>query len=262
MQVDEYGDPLLGCVTKRLQDQASSGSSSTAPASNADAQPQSPALAEAIRNASHALNLHDVAAAGWLYWIVSSTVSDKISPEAFKQYRDILLEDAGSPTDPIERMLIEQLALAHFSIGRLQMKACSMDVPKLAIAYADSATRLLAEFRRCSLALEDFRAKQAARKERPAGNDIAEKTAPATRNGKPRPSTNGRKPSANGKKTVNGKKKAMTTELGGNEHGEMPEWLRKRMEYPTLNGSALAASTNGNGKASRLKASSDCAMQR
>ena len=79
MQVDEYHDPLFDDIVPGLDDQAPSGSSGTAPASDADAQPQSPALAEAIRNASHALNLHDVAAAGWLYWVVSSTVSDKIN---------------------------------------------------------------------------------------------------------------------------------------------------------------------------------------
>ncbi|NQU24228.1 MAG: hypothetical protein HQ567_23345 [Candidatus Nealsonbacteria bacterium] len=241
MEDNESYDPLLGCVTKRLDDRARSGSSGTAPKSDADAQPPE-ALAEAIRDASHALNLHDVAAAGWLYWIVSSTVSDKISPEAFKQYRDILIEDAGRPSDPIEIMLIEQLALAHFSIGRLQIKACSIEVPKLAIAYADSATRLLGEFRRCSLALEEYRAKQAARKEGPASNDAVGKKASAAQNGRPRPS-------ANGNGSANGEKKHADTELGNNGHGEMPEWLRKRMAYPTPNGSKLAAATAGNGKA-------------
>ena len=170
-----------------------------------------------------------------------------------------MLEDAGNPSDPIERTLIEQLALAHFSIGRLHMKACSMEVPKLAIAYSDSATRLLAEFRRCSLALEDFRAKQATRKERPVGNDVAEKTTPAKYNGKPRPSpngkkpstngkktVNGRKPSTNGKKTVNGKKKAAQSKLTTN--GEIPECLRERMGLAASDGLKPTAAIGANGK--------------
>lgn len=239
MEGNEYYDPLLGHVKERLEDRARSGSTGTKPGSAADAQPPSQPLAEAIRDTSHALNLHDVAAAGSLYWVVSTTLSDKISPEAFKQYRDILLEDAGNPNDPIEKMLIEQLALAHFSIGRLQIKACSMEVPKLAIAYADAATRLLAEFRRCSLALESFREKQAARKGPNTSTAVAKKKSPAKRNAKPRRS--------NGKKVPSGEKMGLTAELGNNGHGEMPEWLQKRMAPPP-NRSELVASTNGNGK--------------
>jgi len=171
--------------------------------------------------------------------IVSTTLADKISPDAFKQYRDILLEDAGSPSDPIEIMLFEQLALAHFAIGRLQVRACIMDNAKLSVAFSDAATRLLGEFRRCSLALEDFRAKQAVRKERPASNDAAEKTAPAAQNGTPRPSTNG-------KSSSNGEKKASDSKLTTN--GEVPECLRQRMGYATSDALMQTVEIGGNGK--------------
>ncbi len=236
MEGNESYDPLLGCVTKRLDDRARSGSSRTAPGSAADAQPQSKPLAEAIRDASHALNLHDVAAAGWLHWVVSSTLSDQISPEAFKQYRDILLEDAGRPSDPIERMLVEQLALAHFSIGRLQIKACAIDNAKLSVAYSDAATRLLGEFRRCSLALEEYRARQSARKDQHGSTDTVAEKERSESHGTPRPPTNGKKP-------------PLTTKQGSNrQNTEMPEWLRKRMAPPIPNESPLAAATGSNGK--------------
>ncbi len=44
---------------------------------------------------------------------------------AFKKYRDRLLIDCGSPHDPIEVMLIEQLALAHLNAGRLHFRAAT-----------------------------------------------------------------------------------------------------------------------------------------
>ncbi len=42
-----------------------------------------------------------------------------IGVAAFKVYRDGLLKEAGSPTDPVEIMLVEQLALAHHRVAQL-----------------------------------------------------------------------------------------------------------------------------------------------
>ena len=230
MEYNESDDPLLGTVVERLETRSQSASSGTRQGTGDKAEtPTSPPDEDdAVRDASVAANLRDMTAAGFLHWTVNSLIPAELSAEAFKLYRDKLLQEAGNPSDPIEIMLIEQLALAHFSIGRLQMKACTMDNVKLSIAYSDAAARLLGEFRRCTLALEDFRAKQAARRDQPTVKDVAKKTVPATRNGKPRQSTNGRKPSANGKKTVNGKKKVVTTELTTN--GEIPQCLKDRMQ--------------------------------
>ena len=238
-------DPLIDRLMSRLNKKAEAKSTSAETESKADDQPQPQPSAEALLNTSVALNLHDVAAAGWLYWIVSSTVPDRINPEAFKQYRDILIETAGNPSDPIEIMLIEQLALAHFSIGRLQIKACSIDNAKLSVAYSDAATRLLGEFRRCSLALEDYRAKQIARKDWCGSIDAAENEAPTARNGKPRPSTNGNG-TTNGKASANGKKTAVDSKLATNE--EVPECIRQRMGYTTKDASRQTVEISGNGK--------------
>ena len=199
-----------------------------------------------FRGVCSSSGLRDMTAAGFLHWTVSSLMPAELSAEGFKLYRDKLLQEAGNPSDPIEIMLIEQLALAHFSIGRLQMKSCTMDNIKLAIAYHDATTRLLGEFRRCSLALEDFRAKQAARKERSAVKDIAKKTVPATRNGKPRPSPNGKKPSTNGKTTVNGKKTAAHSKLTTN--GEIPACLRERMGLAASDVLKPTAAIGANGR--------------
>ena len=181
-----------------------------------------------------AMNLREVSAAGFLYWAVSSSLSDGISTVAFKVYRDRLLQDAGNPTDPIEVMLIEQLALAHFNIGRLQIKSCGADSPQLQVAYSDAATRLLGEFRRCTLALEDLRAKQDARREQSAHDEKAEPKPPAQSNGSARPSKNG-------------KTKPPNTKL--NNNSEIPQCLKDRMMPPTPNGSQPAAVTGRNGRA-------------
>ena len=154
-------------------------------------------------------------------------------------YRNKLLQDAGSPSDPIEIMLIEQLALAHFNVGRLQIKSCSVEDPKLAVAFSDAATRLLGEFRRCTLALEDFRAKQAARKDRNESTADAEKKSPAEHNGTPRPSTNGKKPSK-------GKKKARDAQVTTN--GEIPQCLKDRMQSPIPGVLQPTGVTGRNGK--------------
>jgi hypothetical protein len=193
-----------------------------------------PELSPEVTAVLQAVNLREVTAAGFLYWAVSTSLSDGISTVAFKVYRDKLLEDAGSPSDPIEVMMIEQLALAHFNIGRLQIKSCGSESPQLQVAYSDAATRLLGEFRRCTLALEDLRAKRAPRREQSAHTDNPKPEPPAQSNGTPSPSKNG-------------KTKPPNTKLKHN--GEVPQCLKDRMMPPIPAGPQLATATGRNGKA-------------
>jgi hypothetical protein len=73
-------------------------------------------------------------------------------------YRNKLLADCGSPTDPIEVMLIEQLALAHLNMGLLHCKASNAGSVECATAYSGAASRLMGEFRRSAIALQAYRA--------------------------------------------------------------------------------------------------------
>ncbi len=185
-------------------------------------QPPQPTIEEII--AQQAANLKDVTGAAQLYIAVTASIAPHITTEAFKLYRQKLMEQAGSPTDPIEIMLIEQIALAHFHIGRLHLKSCSTAQAQLAVAFADAATRLTAEFRRSALALEDYRAKQLARRQAVAGSVPVQEPEPqATPEQKAR-------------------KKESAAKLKPTEDKEMPEWLRKRVS-PTMDES-LAASIN------------------
>jgi hypothetical protein len=77
----------------------------------------------------------------------------------YKSYLEQLLQDAGNPKDPIEVMLLEQLALAHFRIGQLHASAGKAQGTEAAKIYNSAAARLLGEFRRTALALRVYRAR-------------------------------------------------------------------------------------------------------
>lgn len=74
----------------------------------------------------------------------------------FKLYLDGLLRDTGNPADPIERMIVEQLALAHHRIGQLHVQTERAKTADEAKVYAAAAVRLTGEFRRLALALRQY----------------------------------------------------------------------------------------------------------
>jgi hypothetical protein len=78
---------------------------------------------------------------------------------AYKIYLERLQEDAGNSPDPIERMLLEQLALAHFRIGQLHVSAGRAQAPETAKMYNSVAARMLGEFRRTALALRVYQSR-------------------------------------------------------------------------------------------------------
>ena len=84
-------------------------------------------------------------------------LGSQVGASGFKIYLDRLLEDAGSPTDPIEKMMIEQLALAHHRIAQLHVQADSAETVDAKKVYAAAAVRLTGEFRRLGLAIRVYR---------------------------------------------------------------------------------------------------------
>jgi hypothetical protein len=81
-----------------------------------------------------------------------------IDPQAYMLYHDRLLADCGGPSDPIEVMLIEELSLAHFSLGLLFAKTSNAGKVEAVGIYAGAAARLMGEVRRSALALQAYRA--------------------------------------------------------------------------------------------------------
>ena len=72
-------------------------------------------------------------------------------------YRDQILKEAGGPTDPLERMLIEQALLANVMIVKLHGESSIASTVAGAEVYATAAVRLMAELRRTILAIREYR---------------------------------------------------------------------------------------------------------
>ena len=89
--------------------------------------------------------------------IAGDSLQGKVSTAGFKSYLDKLLEDSGSPTDPIERQFVEQLAWAHARIGSLHVQAAHAQSPEQAAALNNAATKLMNEHRKTGLALREYR---------------------------------------------------------------------------------------------------------
>jgi hypothetical protein len=102
-------------------------------------------------------NLKGEMAACYLFGSLAPLVGQQIDNGAYRLYLAELLREAGNPSDPVERMLIEQLALAHHNAGRLLVKAASSQSLREASGYNASAARLMAEFRRSMLTLKKYR---------------------------------------------------------------------------------------------------------
>ena len=72
----------------------------------------------------YAGHLAETSASAFMYFSMAGAgLFRQTDALAYKKFRDRLLADCGSPTDPIEVMLIEQLALAHLNTGRLHHQA-------------------------------------------------------------------------------------------------------------------------------------------
>ena len=81
-------------------------------------------------------------------WRAALGLDSLFESRTYKVYLERLIEDAGDPADPIERMLLEQLALAHFRIGQLHVSAGRAEGIEAVKVYNSVAARMLGEFRR------------------------------------------------------------------------------------------------------------------
>ena len=124
---------------------------------HADLRAAAPPPRPSLTAEQKAENLKQKGMPGYLYGALAGLLGHDFDVETFGLYLDGFLREAGSPADPVERMLLEQLALAHHVIGRLHVRAgCREGLEELK-AYHAAAARLLAEFRRTALALKTYR---------------------------------------------------------------------------------------------------------
>jgi hypothetical protein len=181
---------------------------------------------------AQATNIETIAAASCMYGSMAGLTGSAIDPHAFVVYRNRLLEKCGHPEDPVEVMSVEQIALAHFGIARLHLRSGDARQAEVAVAYSNGAARRMAEFRRTALAWREFQVKSADHRSKSELRGGKDADSPTSRNGR-----------ANG---CTSRKNGHDTELGGKE--DVPEWLRKRMQYPTPDESPQAAATVGCGQ--------------
>ena len=84
-------------------------------------------------------------------------VGPKVDGYDAKDYLAKFLRDAGQPTDPIERLMLEQLALAHFRLITLHGQASRATQPEAMKIFNAAAVRLMGEIRRYALAIRAYR---------------------------------------------------------------------------------------------------------
>jgi hypothetical protein len=110
------------------------------------------------RIAQGAANLKDETGGCYLYGTLAPLFGTQVNNLAYRAYLKQLFQEVGNPSDPLERMIVEQLALAHHCIGRLHVKSASSKTVQEATAYLGAAARLMTEYRRSALALKTYRA--------------------------------------------------------------------------------------------------------
>ena len=87
----------------------------------------------------------------------SIPVGNGVGAGGFKIYLDRLLKEAGNPTDPLERMLVEQIALAHQRVAQLHIQAAAASTADEVKQYMSVAIRLTGELRRLALGVKQYR---------------------------------------------------------------------------------------------------------
>jgi hypothetical protein len=135
--------------------QPATASETTCPPHLPPKAPQAEDESETVRKQAYILR--EETAAIYLSGSNGPLFQGQIQPLAFNSYVHQLLHDAGDPKDPIERMLVEELVLAHHTIGRFHVLSADAQGATEACLYQAAAVRLLGEFRKTALALKSYR---------------------------------------------------------------------------------------------------------
>jgi hypothetical protein len=77
----------------------------------------------------------------------------QLGPAGFQLFLEQFLKDAGMPTNPVTRMILEQTAFAHLRVADLHADAAGAKSPEMIKVLTGAAARLLGEIRRLALTL-------------------------------------------------------------------------------------------------------------
>ncbi len=196
-----------------------------------------PRILQEWANKFRAANLQDKASAGYLYLIGQQILGKNIDVDAYVEYRNGILKACGDPQDPVEALLLEQLLMAHHTVGRLLCQSSITEHPNLTVSFANAAARMAGELRRTAVALATYREKS-----RPVIDEtsaVAGKIHPAAQQEPEPPKQKPRMKSCDSKQ---GSKR------NGKHNGEIPQCLKERMDGEIPVASQPAASTGKNGR--------------
>jgi hypothetical protein len=108
------------------------------------------------RHEYYADQLRNNSAAVWHHAAMATKIKG-VDPQSYILYHERLRADCGG-TDPIEVMLIEEIAQAHACLGLLFAKTSNGGHVEAVGIYSGAAARVMGEVRRSALALQAYRA--------------------------------------------------------------------------------------------------------
>lgn len=86
-------------------------------------------------------------------------MKNMIGASGCRVFLDEMIQESGNPSDPVEIMLLEQLAMCHQYSIQMQVLSKKAEGTEAVELYLSGAARLSSEFRKTALALKEYRKK-------------------------------------------------------------------------------------------------------
>ena len=86
-------------------------------------------------------------------------MENMIGAAGCRVFLDEMIQESGNPSDPLEIMLLEQMAMCHHYSIQMQAMSKKAEGIEAIELYLSSAARLSGEFRKTALALKEYRKK-------------------------------------------------------------------------------------------------------
>jgi len=128
-----------------------------ATSATADPAPQSTPEARAELRSRKANFLDKLMPAAYMEAILGEAAKSDTDAFTYEHLLAKVLKEAGDPVDPIERMSIEMTTFAFHKTGQLLAKAARAEHMSAVEIYNAAAAKMMAEFRRQTLALKEYR---------------------------------------------------------------------------------------------------------
>ena len=88
--------------------------------------------------------------------VVATTMPGLNDTEVWMHYLDKVAVDANAASNPITRMLTDQITIQFHRLGALHSSSANAKTPEAVVAYNAAAARLTAEMRKCMVTLREL----------------------------------------------------------------------------------------------------------